>query len=215
MVNALTVFNAALNFRLNWEGNYRTLEDQAASALTDGSMAMSIDEEIRWLANDKTIEPKFYAVYGHSPDRDSLLDAIATFERSLLTPDSAFDRWLRGDAEAISPRAVAGYHLFKSFGCVSCHQGVNVGGNLFEQSGIFHHLASPQPQVFRVPSLRNVAVTPPYFHNGSAPTLQDAVRKMGYAQLDRKISDDQVDTIVAFLNSLTGLYRGKTLTRSP
>src|ERR1700753_4305520 len=119
------------------------------------------------------------------------------------------------DAKALSPEAMAGYNLFKSFGCASCHQGVNVGGNLFEQSGIFHPLASPQPQVFRVPSLRNVAVTAPYFHDGSAATLPEAVRRMGYAQLDRKLSDDQIALIVQFLQSLTGVYRGRALSPSP
>jgi cytochrome c peroxidase len=216
MFNTPTVFNAALNFRLNWEGNYRTLEDQGACALSEpGSMAKSIDADIASLAQDNDVVRDFEAAYGHQPDRDSLLDAIATYERSLLTPDSPFDRWLRGDAEALSAEAVSGYTLFKSFGCISCHQGVNVGGNLFEQSGVFHPLASAKPMLLRVPSLRNVAVTPPYFHDGSAPTLQDAVRRMGYAQLDRTMSDEQIDKIVAFLDSLTGLHQGKPLTRAP
>jgi cytochrome c peroxidase len=215
-LNAPTVFNAALDFRLNWEGDVRSLEDQAALAFSDDrSLGQDIDADIRRLTKDPDMVRRFYAAYGHKPDRDSLLNAIATFERSLVTPDSPFDRWLRGDTNALSPQAVEGYGLFKSFGCVSCHQGANVGGNLFEESGIFHMLASPQPQVFRVPSLRNVAVTAPYFHDGSAPTLPDAVRRMGYAQLDRKLSDDQVDQIVAFLQSLTGVYHGKTLTPPP
>jgi cytochrome c peroxidase len=211
-----TVFNAALNFRLNWEGNSRTLEDQAESALTDQrGLAGSIDDDVRILRHDRNVERQFDTVYGHGPDRGSLLDAIATYERSLLTPDSRFDRWLHGDAQALSADAMDGYNLFKSLGCVSCHQGVNVGGNLFEQSGIFHRLTSPTPQVFRVPSLRNVAVTAPYFHDGSAPTLQDAVRRMGYAQLNRKLSDQQIDLIVAFLDSLTGIYQGKALVEPP
>src|SRR6202007_347564 len=109
--------------------------------------------------------------YGSDPDRTSFLDALTTYEQSLLTPGSRFDRWLGGDTAAITEHEQRGYHLFKSFGCISCHQGVNVGGNLFERSGIFHPLASPKPEILRVPSLRNVAVTPPYFHDGSAPTL--------------------------------------------
>jgi len=100
-----------------------------------------------------------------------------------------------------------GYRLFKSLGCISCHQGVNVGGNLFERHGIFHPLASPKPEILRVPSLRNVATTPPYFHDGSAPTLDDAVRRMARAQLDQTLSDEQVQAIVGFLNTLTGAYR--------
>jgi cytochrome c peroxidase len=211
--NTPTVFNAALNYRLNWEGNIRTLEDQAGGALTDRrGMAMSIDAGIRALAQEKGIDQQFEAAYGHGPDRQSLIDAIAAYERSLLTPDSPFDHWLRGDGGALSKEAVEGYHLFKSFGCVACHQGVNVGGNLIEQSGIFNNPAAGRPVMLRVPSLRNVAATAPYFHDGGAPTLSVAVRKMGYVQLDRVLSDEQIKAITAFLDSLTGVYHGRPLT---
>ena len=136
------------------------------------------------------------------------MDAIATYERSLTTPGSRFDRWLSGEAAALSAEEQNGYRLFKSLGCISCHQGVNIGGNLFQRHGIFHPLASPDPAILRVPSLRNVATTAPYFHDGSAPTLDDAVRKMGKAQLNTLLTDPQVTAIVAFLHSLTGNYRG-------
>ncbi len=141
-----------------------------------------------------------------------MLDAIATYERTLVTPGSRFDRWLGGDEAALSVEEQSGYQLFKSIGCVSCHQGMNIGGNLFERHGIFHPLASPEPEILRVPSLRNVATTPPYFHDGSTPTLDEAVRKMGAAQLDRILSDEQVEAIVAFLNTLTGTYSGAFVT---
>jgi cytochrome c peroxidase len=141
-------------------------------------------------------------------DRTGLLDAIATYERSLLTPGSRFDRWLGGDAAALSAEEQHGYELFKSLGCVSCHQGVNVGGNLYQRHGIFHPLASPKPEILRVPSLRNVATTASYFHDGSAATLDDAVRKMAAAQLDLDLPDPQIQAIVAFLKTLTGNYRG-------
>ena len=104
--------------------------------------------------------------------------------------------------------SLSGYRLFKSLGWISCHQGVNVGGNLFERHGIFHPLASPQPVILRVPSLRNVATVAPYFHDGSAPTLEDAVRKMAEAQLDQTLSERQIALIVAFLNTLTGNFHG-------
>src|SRR6185369_14283459 len=151
-------------------------------------------------------------VYGRRPDADNIVDAIATFERTLLTPDSRFDRWLKGDANALSPLETNGYRLFKSLGCAACHQGVNVGGNLFQKHGIFHPLAAPSPEVLRVPSLRNVATTAPYFHDGSARTLHEAVRSMGHAQLDLALSDGDVDDIVAFLGSLTGTYQGRPVT---
>ena len=205
----LTVFNAAMSFRLNWEGNFRTLEAQAASSLENpANMATSVDEVLARLNPDQEVTNQFEAAYGHAPDRASLLDAIATFERSLLTPGSRFDRWLEGDTGALTDEELSGYQLFKSFGCISCHQGVNIGGNLYQRHGIFHPLASQQPEILRVPSLRNVATLAPYFHDGSAPTLEDAVRKMALAQLDRTMSDQQVAAIVAFLNTLTGTFRG-------
>jgi cytochrome c peroxidase len=158
---------------------------------------------------------QFTKAYGHGPDRGSLLDAIATYEQSLLTPGSRFDRWLGGDTAALSAEEQHGYGLFKSLGCISCHQGVNVGGNLFQRHGICHPLASPTPEILRVPSLRNVATTPPYFHDGSAPTLGEAVRRMGTAQLDRTLSEEQIEAIVAFLNTLTGTYRGAPILAAP
>jgi cytochrome c peroxidase len=198
-----------MSFRLNWEGNFRTLEAQAESSLENpANMATSVDEVLARLNPDQEVTNQFEAAYGHAPDRASLLDAIATFERSLLTPGSRFDRWLEGDTGALTDEELSGYQLFKSFGCISCHQGGNIGGNLYQRHGIFHPLASPQPEILRVPSLRNVATLAPYFHDGSAPTLEDAVRKMALAQLDRTMSDQQVAAIVAFLNTLTGTFRG-------
>jgi cytochrome c peroxidase len=151
---------------------------------------------------------QFRAAYGGEPNGERFLDAIVTFERSLVTPGGRFDRWLGGDRSALSEQELEGYRLFKLLGCSSCHQGVNVGGNLFERQGIFHPLVQQPPEIVRVPSLRNVATTGPYFHDGSAATLQDAVRRMATSQLDRTVTDEQVESLVAFLRTLTGNYRG-------
>lgn len=216
LMNTNTVFNAALSFRLNWEGNERTLEQQAEHTLTNPKiLGTSVDNVIARLGADPEMVRQFSEAYGHGPDRASLLDAVATYERSLLTPDSRFDRWLQGDTAALSGQEQKGYWLFKSLGCVSCHQGVNIGGNLFERHGIFHPLAAPKPEILRVPSLRNVATTPPYFHDGSAPTLEDAVRRMASAQLDQSLPDGQIDAIAAFLKTLTGTYRGVPVRAPP
>jgi cytochrome c peroxidase len=204
-----TIFNAALSFRLSWEGKYRSLEEQAAASLVSHTtMNTSVQETVVKLNGDPAETQQFRNTYGHGPDAASLLDAIATYERSLVTPGSRFDRWLAGDASALSAQELAGYRLFKSLGCVSCHQGVNVGGNLFQRHGIFRPLGRREPVMLRVPSLRNVAQTAPYFHDGSAPTLEDAVRKMGAAQLNFNLNDEQITTIVAFLHTLTGNYKG-------
>jgi cytochrome c peroxidase len=214
--NTPTIFNATLNFRLGWEGKLRTIESDAEAALQNPQvMGASISEVVARLAADPDLRKEFTAAYGSGPDAANMVDAIASFERTLVTPGSKFDRWLTGDAAALSTEELDGYRLFKSLGCVSCHQGVNVGGNLFERHGIFHPLASPKPEILRVPSLRNVATTPPYFHDGSAPTLNDAVRKMGLAQLNSTLTEQQVDAIVAYLQTLTGKYRGAPVGASP
>lgn len=214
--NTLTVFNATLNFRFGWEGKSRTIEsDIKASLESPRVMGSSLAEIAKKLDNDAEMRTKFAAAYGRRPDADNIIDAIASFERTLVTPGSKFDQWLAGDGAALSDEELDGYRLFKSLGCVSCHQGVNVGGNLFQRHGIFHPLASPDPAILRVPSLRNVATTPPYFHDGSASTLDDAVRKMALAQLNAKLTDPQVKALVAYLNSLTGQYRGAPVGGKP
>ena len=214
-LNTPTVFNASLSFRLNWEGNIRSLEEGIERSLNNPAiMASSLDEAVNKLRADPDIVKQFREAYGQEPNAAATLDAIATYERSLVTPGSRFDRWLAGEAGAITSEELSGYQLFKSLGCITCHQGVNVGGNMFQRHGIFHPLGSTEPVMLRVPSLRNVATTAPYFHDGSAATLSDAVKSMGVAQLDRVLSDQQISTIVAFLNTLTGTYRGR-LVRPP
>jgi cytochrome c peroxidase len=209
-LDSLTVFNASLSFRLTWPGTFRSLAAQAEASLENpASMHTSANDVASKLNADPDMIGLFRAAYGHGPDRDSLLDALVTFERSLLTPGSRFDRWLDGDASALSADELEGYRLFKSYGCSSCHQGVNVGGNLFQQQGVFRPLVATGPKIVRVPSLRNVATTAPYFHDGSAATLEQAVSRMAVAQLDRTLTDQQIASLVTFLKTLTGSYRGK------
>jgi cytochrome c peroxidase len=208
-LNTLTVFNAALSFRFGWEGKFRTLDSHTRASLESPRiLGSSAAEAAEKLNADPGMRRAFVAAYDRGPDAANILDAIASFERTLITPGSRFDRWLAGDATALSAEELEGYRLFKSLGCASCHQGVNVGGNLYQRHGIFHPLASAQPVMLRVPSLRNVATTPPYFHDGSAPTLDDAVRKMAFAQLNSTLTAEQVTAIVAYLQTLTGNYRG-------
>lgn len=215
-LNTLTVFNSTLNFRFGWEGRFRTIESNIRASLDSPRiMGGNIAEAVRKLDADPEMRERFSVVYGRGPDDVNIVDALANFLRTLLTPDSRFDRWLAGDSRALSDDELNGYHLFKSLGCVSCHQGINIGGNLFQRHGIFQPLASPDPQILRVPSLRNVAATAPYFHDGSAPTLDDAVRKMGRAQLNATLTDVQVGEIVAYLKSLSANYHGTPVESSP
>lgn len=161
-------------------------------------------------------------VYENGVTEDTIIDAIVAYESSLITPNAPFDRYLRGDQNALLPKAQEGYRLFKAYGCVSCHQGVNVGGNIFQKFGVLgdyfadrgniteadygrHNVTGQEADrfVFRVPSLRNVAETPPYFHDGSAETLEKAISVMVKYQLGRPIPAEDVQRIAEFLRSQT------------
>jgi cytochrome c peroxidase len=229
--NTPTVFNAALNFRLNWRGNFSTLAAHNENLLHNVRiMNTNWPELLAKLRADPDYREAFAAIYPGDLEPAQVLDAIATFERSLLTPNARFDRYLRGRRDAITEQEKRGYELFKAYGCTACHQGVNVGGNLFQKFGIFQPRFSQRDalteadlgrftltgdqrdrQVFRVPSLRNVAVTPPYFHDGSAQTLENAVEIMARKQLNRALTEEEIGLIVKFLRTLTGEYQGRSL----
>lgn len=223
-IHTPTVLNSGLNFRQFWDGRAATLEEQV-----DGPTHNPLEMASEWsrilgkLRADRALVQHFERVYGRGPDAAGVRDAIATYERSLVTPGSRLDRYLCGEDGALSPEELHGYELFKGLGCVSCHQGQNVGGNMYQRFGVmgdyFEARGAPTEadlgrynvtgreedrHVFKVPGLRNVARTAPYFHDGSARTLRDAVRTMGEYQLGRSLSDEEVQRLVAFLDALTG-----------
>lgn len=230
-VNAPTVFNSGFNFKQFWNGRAESLEEQIEGPVHNPKeLGSNWREIVAKLKQDSHYSAEFAALYRDGIQPGNIKDAIATFERSLITPNSRFDRHLRGERNALTPDEIKGYQLFKSYGCVSCHQGVNIGGNLFERLGVMRdyfkergNIAPPdlgrfaitgKPEdrhVFKVPSLRNVAVTGPYFHDGSVSTLEQAVRIMGTYQLGVSIPQDDVTLIVKFLHTLTGEYNGKPL----
>ena len=163
----------------------------------------------------------FNNIYSDGVTSENIKDAIISFERSLLTPNSAFDLYLNGDKTALSNQQLQGYRLFKSYGCITCHQGTNIGGNfvinLDKLGAPFGNLNSTRERLngkiktIRVPSLRNVAVTAPYFHDGSATTLFQAVQRMIDEYLGLAVTDENIYLITSFLKSLTGKYKGKSL----
>jgi cytochrome c peroxidase len=168
-MDTLTVFNAALSFRLSWEGKFRSLEEHAAASLESPHvMNGNINAVVGKLRADSQMRLLFDGAYGAEPDSRNLVDALAAYESTLLTPNSRFDHWLMGRKTALTSEE-RGYRRFKELGCVSCHQGVNVGGNLFQRPGIFRPLTSSTPELLRVPSLRNVAITAPYFTMAAHP----------------------------------------------
>jgi cytochrome c peroxidase len=222
--NAPTVLNSGLNFRQFWNGRAASLEEQAAGPiLNPKEMGSSWDSVVKVLRADPEYETAFHSIYGASGDSRAVVDSIAEFERSLVTLDAPLDRYLRGETSALNAHQVAGLEKFERLGCISCHQGKGVGGNMFQRVGVaedyFKIRGGKYPSddgrfaltgkeedrhIFKVPSLRNIELTAPYFHDGSAATLPDAVRTMARVQLGRKLTSRDVDDIVAFLKALTG-----------
>lgn len=230
-VNAPTVLNSGLNFAQFWDGRARTLEEQiratVASPVEMGGDWHAIERTFR---ADPALAQRFDELYEDGITAANVIDALAAYVRALVTWDSPFDRYLRGDAEAIGADAKAGFELFTRFGCVSCHQGRNIGGNLFQRFGVMgdyfaahgtetaadygrYNVTGREEDryMFKVPSLRNVAGTAPYFHDGSAATLDEAVRVMVEYQLGRLVTPEQITQLVAFLETLSGEVDGELL----
>ncbi|MEP6900307.1 MAG: cytochrome-c peroxidase [Actinomycetota bacterium] len=226
-INAPTVFNTSLNFKQFWDGRAETLEDQIDGPThASGEMGSNWEEIIEKLNSSPEYVSVFAALYDNGIQTQNIKDAIAEFERSLLTPNSRFDRYLKGEKEMLTKDEKEGYRTFKTVGCVSCHQGINVGGNLFQEFGVMGEYFKDRGNltkadlgrynvtkneydryVFKVPSLRNIARTFPYFHDGSAKSLENAVEVMSKYQLGRKLSRDEIDSIVKFLKTLNGEYK--------
>jgi cytochrome c peroxidase len=209
--NTPTVYNSSLNYRMGWQGRARTLHQAALGTLRDADSMGGGGVGAGRLAADPAMVARFASAYHRPPSDEAIADALALFMRTLVTPDAPFDRFLRGDPAALTLQQKRGASRFVTLGCASCHQGANVGGNLRQRRGIFHPLGEVNPRYLRVPSLRNVTVTGPYFHDGSAATLPVAIRRMARAQLDLKIEDRDVQDISAFLGTLTGTYQGRPL----
>ena len=223
-VNSPTVYNAGLNFKQFWDGRADSLHEQIDGPVQSGvEMASLWPDVLAKLYRDDGYPGLFAAIYPDGITRANAKDAIAEFVVSLTTPDSRFDRWLAGDAGAIDDRERRGYELFKFYGCVSCHQGANVGGNMFQVFGVIndyfkrrggitkadlgrYNITGNEADVhaFKVPSLRMAAHTAPYLHDGSAATLRDAVDAMFEFQLGRAAPEEDKDAIVAFIETLAG-----------
>jgi len=220
-INAPTVLNSGLNFRQFWDGRVATLAEQASfPVMATVEMGSNWDQVVAKLSADNDLVEKFRVAYGSKDVSQSrIVRAISRFEETLLTP-SPFDKFLLGQDDAISDEAKAGYKIFKDYGCSSCHQGINVGGNLYQQFGVFQRVDlrsfmdyASDPVVLprnrnitlvKVPSLRNIELTAPYFHTGVVDDLYTAVRVMGISQIGKDIPERDINLIVAFLKSLTG-----------
>ena len=236
-VNAPTSFNACFNFVQFWDGRAATLADQAAGPpLNPVEMgSASFDEIAARLNADAAFAAKFKTVYPEGLNEKTITDAIAEYEKTLVTPNSPFDRYLKGDKQALTAEQVEGYALFKEYNCATCHAGVNMGGLSYElmgkradyfkdrevntKSGLTDADNGRWAQTkverdryrFKTPTLRNVALTWPYYHDGSVPTLDKAIDMMARYQVGREMPAADVQKVQHFLEALTGQYKGQTL----
>lgn len=225
-LNTPSVFNAVLSSSIGWLGAARSIGEHIDAVVVDTavfntdwpSLVQRVSQDSAYLAG-------FKAIYDAEPLPEHIRDVLSIYLGTLVTPRSRFDRYLQGELDALTADERQGYAEFKAHGCIACHQGVNIGGNVFQRFGVFDNYfaarESAQPadagrflmtgrerdrQVFRVPSLRNVAQTAPYFHDGSATTLEEAVKVMAHYQLGQTPSDDEIHVIAGFLRTLTGEF---------
>lgn len=226
-INAPTVYNSQHHIAQFWDGRAKDLQEQAAGPVTNPKeMGSNWPYVIKTLSESPEYVKLFKKNYQGKINKDTITDAIAIFEKTLDTP-SRFDDYLKGDKSAITEQEKKGYDVFKSVGCTTCHNGINVGGGMYMKMGLVQDYFKDRgdkintadlgrynvtkqvsdKHVFKVPTLRNIDLTAPYFHDGSTKSLSDAVRKMGKYQLGKNLSDEEITYIVAFLKSL----RGKSL----
>jgi cytochrome c peroxidase len=219
-INAPTVLNSSMNVAQFWDGRAADLKEQAGGPIANpGEMAFTHTLAVDVLESIPEYVTEFTQVFG--PDCiniEQVTEAIAEFEKTLVTPNDRFDQWLLGNTDAITERELAGYKLFKNSGCIGCHMGPALGGTSFQKMGLVSPYETKNDAQglsgvtgkdadrfkFKVPTLRNVELTYPYFHDGEAATLAEAVDIMGRLQLGRKFEETELDQIVAFLKTLTG-----------
>lgn len=228
-----TVYNAVFNIRQTWSGARKDLFDQVDAPITNPrEHGTTWSEVVRKLSSDFALTALFKKIYQSPINQQNVQHAIAEFEQSLITTDAPFDLWLKGQQDAIDKDAKKGYQLFKGYGCISCHQGKNVGGNMFSKIGHFgdyfadrggeisdadlgRFMVTNNPNdkhVFKVPSLRLSTLQSHFFHDGSQDNLDDAIRIMAKYQLGRSIPTQDIQSIRAFLSSLVGQHPELTKT---
>ena len=239
-INAPTSYNSVFNFVQFWDGRAATLAEQAAGPpLNPVEMgSKSFDEIAARLSADADFNKRFLASYPEGLNEKTITDAIAEYEKTLLTPNSPFDRYLKGDKGAMTAEQIEGYAIFKDYKCATCHAGVNMGGLSYEMMGQRANYFQDreinaksgltdsdngrwaQTKVerdryrFKTPTLRNVALTWPYYHDGSVASLEKAIEMMAEYQVGRKMPEAEIAKVKTFLDAQTGQYQGKTLTNT-
>lgn len=229
--NTPSIFNVGLLPKLGWIGAGSDLGDVSEGIIkSKQGLATTVPDIVDKLGHIPEYRTEFSAIYKTAIKPEHVKEVLAEYMKSLITPDSRFDQYLRGKTDALNEEEREGYRLFKSYGCASCHNGMNLGGNMVSPFGVFGNYTLDHGEegiaalglynktqreedkfVFRVPSLRNVALTEPYFHDGSAQNLKQAVDIMSRYMLGRKMPPRDIALIVKFLNTLTGTHQGKPL----
>ena len=223
--NAPTVLNAVFNTAQFWDGRAKDLEQQAGGPMVNpvemATTHQHVGEQLSGIPGYVAMFQKAFPEDSEPLNIKNVEDAIALFEATLITPNAPFDRYLKGDENALTAEQKEGLRLFMDNGCSGCHNGINVGGGMYAPFGVVERpgadILPPDDKgrfqvtktvedeyVFKVPTLRNIALTPPYFHSGKSWDLRQAVGVMGASQLGIQLTDDQVDKITAFLHGLTG-----------
>lgn len=210
-LNTPTILNVGKNYYVGWLGKFNQLKPHLEMIL-DNPKVMGTDWNYVLSAfnNDFEYSEKFQSLYKNGISKENIIDAILYYEENLISP-SKFDKFLLGNTDAISSSAKQGYNKFKDYGCVSCHQGANLGGNIFQKLGIALPFKGAEGKYktkkLRVPSLRNVARTAPYLHNGSVDSLKETIKIMAKYQLGETLTNTEVDQIYAFLKSLNSITK--------
>ncbi len=214
--NSPTVYNSRYNAYQFWDASVKTLAQQALGPIHNPvEMGSNFNEIIPKLKDDKYYKLKFKTIYGEI-NKVNIIDAIVEFEKTLITPNSKFDRYLNGEKDILTKSEKDGYKYFVEYGCISCHNGINIGGNLIQKIGILNTYESDDlgrynitkddedKYYFKVPSLRNINLTKPYFHDGKIESLKKAVTLMAKYQIGFDITEEELNSILAFLKTLTG-----------
>jgi cytochrome c peroxidase len=217
-VNSPTVFNTLFNISQFWDGRAKDLKSQVLGPIHNPvEMGMQEGEVSKKIAKIKEYRDLFFRIYDDGVSIENITDAIAEFEKALITPNSRFDKYLRGDSKVLTQDEQEGFELFKSLGCISCHNGVLLGGNFYQKIGIYekydtdenlgrYHVTKNDDDkyYFKVPMLRNISQTKPYLHNGEIFSLQQVIQIMAHYQLGQDLDKKTKELIFKFLLTLDG-----------
>lgn len=232
IANTSTVFNSVNNIAFTWSGKQKDLSKLTLSLIkSPKALGSKVNVVLTLLQENKEYQQLFKGIFSDGITINNVVDALVYYQKQLITPNSRFDQYLKGNLAALNQAEKKGYDLFKSYGCINCHQGINIGGNMYQKFGVFGNYffdrdgkesseqigresytkAARDKSYYRVPSLRNIAVTGPYLHDGSVESLFEVVKLMAKFQLGTEMPQSDVENIVKFLHTLTGEYRGVSL----